>query len=185
MKTIFLDRDGVINRFPGVGHYVLSQKDFQFLPKAVEAIALLTKNGFAPIVISNQGCVAHGLVTSQDLWAMTERMKHAIEKAGGKIVEVYYCEHRESDHCECKKPKTGLFKKALERYPADLKATYFIGDTEMDIEAGKNIGCKTVLVLCGRSSVLDIENFKIKPDVIQEDLWSAVGWILESTNKKS
>ncbi len=179
MKPIFLDRDGVINRFPGVGNYVLSWEDFQFLPKAVEAIVLLNKNGFAPIVISNQGCVAHGLISSKDLWALTDRMNREIEKAGGKIAQVYYCEHRGSDHCECKKPKAGLLRKALECYPTDVKATYFIGDTEMDVEAGKNIGCQTVLVLCGRAVAADVKNFKIQPDKVEKDLWSAVQWLLK------
>lgn len=175
-KILFLDRDGVINRFPGMGAYVTSWKDFHFLPKALAAIGLLTKAGFELNVISNQGCVARKLITRAGLARLTRRMQRAAEKKGGRL-RVFYCYHQQSDGCDCKKPKINLFKKALRGRKVDLGATYFIGDSEEDVMAGAELGCRTVLVLSGRNRRGDVRTFSVKPDLIKKDLWDAARWI--------
>lgn len=179
MSTIFLDRDGVINRFPGLGHYVTRWEDFEFLPRVPEAIALLSRAGHEVIVISNQGCVGHGLLTSRELGELTDRMRSEIARAGGKIDGVYYCEHRTIDACGCKKPKIGLFDAALAGRNIDLRSTWFIGDSEIDIEAGRNLGCHTLLVLSGRLTEAEVKDLRFKPHAVKKDLWEAVNWILE------
>ncbi len=182
MKVIFLDRDGVINKFPGRSDYVTRWEDFHFLPNAAKAIKLLNSKGFEVMVVSNQGCVSRGLVTMAGLEEMTSRMLKMVEKNGGKISGVFYCVHQTSDYCECKKPKTTLFKEAIRGRPVDLESTYFIGDSEEDIQAGENLGCRTVLVLSGRTAAQEVDGFKAKPHFIKKDLWEAARWI---TQKKS
>src|SRR3989338_6636479 len=151
-KLLFLDRDGVINRFPGVGGYVTRWEDFEFLPNAVRAVALLTKAGYEIVVISNQGCVGKGLLSSQALGEITARMREEIRRGGGELGDVFYCEHAPNAGCDCKKPKLGLFRQALrERGNVDLRSLFFIGDSVMDMEAGKSLGCRTILVLSGRA----------------------------------
>ena len=179
MSFIFLDRDGVINRFPGFGSYVTRWEEFEFLPKAIEAIALLTKQGHELFVVSNQGCVAHGLISSQALRRLTRRMCRRIEKGGGKLAGVFYCEHRTSDDCDCKKPGTRLLEEALKGRRRNDGPMVFVGDSEVDVEAGKNFGCRTVLVLSGRMSRKDVKSLSVKPDFVKKDLWDAANWILK------
>lgn len=178
-RLIFLDRDGVINRFPGFGRYVTRWAEFRFLPHSVKAIAALTRAGYHIAVVSNQGCVARGLITSEGLRALTDRMRRRIERSGGRLDEVYYCEHRASQNCSCKKPKTALFLRALKkRKAADVRNIFFIGDSAEDMEAGRRLGCRTILVLSGRLKKKDVPDLTHPPDSVKKNLWEAVRWIL-------
>lgn len=178
MKLLFLDRDGVINQFPGMGYYVTSWKRFRFLPGAKKAIALLSKSGFEIHIISNQGCVARRMITRAGLKLITDRMLGQIRRSGGEISGVHYCPHQATDRCACKKPGTKLFKKAIGRRKVDLKSVYFIGDSKEDVQASKNLGCKSLLVLCGRNRLKNVKDFPVKPDEIKKDLWSAASWLV-------
>jgi D-glycero-D-manno-heptose 1,7-bisphosphate phosphatase len=177
--VVFLDRDGVINEFPGKGLYVTTQEAFRFLPRALEAIRLLTAADLDLFVISNQGCVSRGLLSKADLDRMTERMVEAVRGAGGRLAGVFYCVHQTSDACECKKPKTLLFRRAVEGRGLDFSSAYFVGDSREDMEAGKALGMKTVLVLSGRTGECDAETLGVRPNAVKRDLWEAAQWILE------
>jgi len=177
-KIIFLDRDGVINQFPGMGSYVTQWKDLHFIPKATRAIKLLSEAGYEINVISNQGCVARKQITFQDLDRLTARMLKMVEKDGGKIDGVFYCVHQASDHCGCKKPKVALFRKALRRRKVNLRRIYFVGDSQEDMQAAKNLGCRGLLVLSGRTKAGEFKRFDVKPSVVKKDLWSAAQWII-------
>ncbi|MFA4991765.1 MAG: HAD-IIIA family hydrolase [Candidatus Omnitrophota bacterium] len=177
-KIIFLDRDGVINKDPGFGDYVKSWREFKFLPGAIDAIRLLNKNGYDIHVISNQAGVAKGLFTQEDLDEITGNMLEEIEARGGEIKSVSYCVHAADAGCDCRKPKTGLIKKAVEGLDADFKKIYFIGDSRLDVGAGRNAGCKTVLLLTGKERPEDIGKFEHRPDFIKNNLLEAVRWVL-------
>ena len=179
MKLVFLDRDGVINRFPGKGFYVTREEDFVFLPRAKEALRELTVAGCEIHVISNQGCVSRGLIAQEVLDRMTADMLAEVRKHGGNIQKVHYCVHQKTDHCECKKPKLKLFFEAISGRALDMKQVYFVGDSVEDMEAGKNLGCRTALVLSGRTEESDLRDFPVKPEVIKKDLWEASEWILQ------
>lgn len=176
---ILLDRDGVIVRFPGKGKYVTSPRQIRLIPNAAKAIRLLTEAGFEIMVLSNQGCVSRGLVTEAELQEMTELMLAQIRRQGGRIRGVFYCPHQSADNCECKKPKAGLFRKALDGRCGDTGSVYFIGDSQEDVAAGRHAGCRTILVLSGRVSEDEVEHFNPKPDAVKKDLWEAVQWILK------
>ena len=179
MRLVLLDRDGVINRFPGKGEYVVARKGLQLLPNALEALRLLTEAGFQIHVISNQGCVARGMISLVELNRLTRQMSRRIEKFGGKLHRVHYCVHQTSDHCRCKKPKTWLLKKALRGLKVEPKDIFFIGDSQEDVQAGHDFGCRTVLVLSGRSRKKDVAAFPVKPDFIKKNLLEASQWILK------
>ncbi|MFH1782712.1 MAG: D-glycero-beta-D-manno-heptose 1,7-bisphosphate 7-phosphatase [Candidatus Omnitrophota bacterium] len=178
MKAIFLDRDGVINIDPGKGDYIKSWKEFEFFPGSIEAIKRLNKAGYSIFVISNQAGVSKGLYTSDDLEDITDNMLKEIEKNGGKIESVNYCVHLPDEDCSCRKPNTGLIEKATEGMEIDFKNTYFIGDSRLDIGAGKNAGCKTILLLTGKEDPKSIDDWEAKPDLIKNDLKEAVEWVL-------
>ena len=177
---IFLDRDGVLNRFPGKGRYVTRLSHFKFLPGAKKAVRLLSEAGHELVVISNQGCVSRGLLTNKNLKRMTDRMLSDIERFGGKIDQVFYCVHQTSDGCGCKKPKLGLIRKAVGRRRGILKKAFFIGDSREDIETAAGAGCRSILVLSGRSKKKDVSEFKFKPDCIKKNILEAAQWILKN-----
>jgi histidinol-phosphate phosphatase family protein len=182
MKAIFIDRDGVINKDPGGGwtehSYVTRVDEFHFLEGSREAIKDLTEAGYEIVIISNQGGISKGHFTLDDLDKINKKMLAGIKASGGRIRSLHYCPHQKSDGCDCKKPGTGLFKAALKGLKIDLKETFFIGDGSMDVEAGKRVGCKTILLLSGKSSKDQIEGWEYKPDYIKKDLREAVDWLL-------
>lgn len=180
-KAIFLDRDGVINKDPesiNKYKYVTRRGEFVFLPGAKKAVRKLTEAGYAVYIISNQAGVGKGYFTMEDLRSVNGYMTGEIRKAGGRITAAYYCPHRKEDDCRCRKPKAGLFRKALKRGAMDLKMTYFIGDNVRDVQAGRAIGCRTILVLSGKTKKRDVAKLDVKPDHVKRDLLDAVEFIL-------
>lgn len=177
-KIIFLDRDGVINHFPGKGLYVVREDAFEFLPGALEALRLLHGAGYESHVVSNQGCVARGMISETDLGRLTDRMRAEVLRAGGCLTGVHYCIHQKTDNCSCKKPLTTLFEKALAGRPVDPASIAMIGDSEEDMEAARRLGFLKVLVLSGRTAVADLAAFAPTPDAVKGDLLEAVRWLL-------
>ena len=177
MRAIFIDRDGVINKDPGGWtrtNYVTDWKDFHFIPGTLQALKILKEKGIKVIVASNQGGVNKGLYTKAELSRVNSLMLKEIEKAGGVIEEVFYCIHRDEDNCDCRKPKPGMLESAAKKYGIDPKVTYFIGDVKTDVMAGRKAGCKTILVLSGKSSREDVEEWEEKPDYVFANLLEAV-----------
>lgn len=182
MKYLFIDRDGVVNKDPGgwtKTNYVTNWSDFHFVPGTLQALKMLKEKGIKVIVASNQGGVNKGLYTRKELNEVNSRMLREIEKAGGSIEEVYYCIHKDEDNCDCRKPKPGMLEMAAKKYGVDPKTVYFIGDAPKDIGAGKRAGCKTILVLSGKSSREDIKNWEDKPDHVFDNLLEAVKFLTE------
>ena len=177
MKLVFLDRDGVINEFPGNGRYVTTCRDFHFIPGALEAIRNLTKAGYTIFVVSNQAGVSKGLFTKKKLDQITRKMLREVRRSGGRIKKVFYSIRRSDEGCPMRKPATGSIKKAMQLLNANMRSArkaYFVGDTEVDIQTGKNIGCKTIFVLSGREDVLYMRRWDdVAVDYIVRDLLEA------------
>jgi histidinol-phosphate phosphatase family protein len=146
-KAVFLDRDGVINRKAPEGHYVTCWEDFHILPDVVESITLLNRAGFCVIVVTNQRCIAKGLMTVADLEKMHRRMSDSLARAGAIIDAVYYCPHDMEPSCSCRKPAPGMLLDAARSRGIELPASWMIGDSDIDVEAGRNAGCKTARLL--------------------------------------
>jgi histidinol-phosphate phosphatase family protein len=146
-RAVFLDRDGVINQKPEEGEYITSWDEFHILPGVAEGIALLKQAGYAVIVITNQRCVAKGLLTVTDLEKMHEQMSQTLQRAGAKLDAIYYCPHDYEPPCNCRKPAPGLLLEAAEVHGVDLCSSWMVGDSEIDMQAGKRAGCKTVRVI--------------------------------------
>lgn len=187
MKVVFLDRDGVINKFPGHGLYVTRAQDLHVIPSALQAIRELTEAGYKLFVISNQAGVGKGLYSLKTLKAIDAKMVKAVEKAGGKIRKSFYCTHKPDAGCDCRKPGIGLVKKALKslnKTIAHAKQAFFVGDTEGDIKTGHNAGCRTVFVLTGRDARRHLRQWKVKPDYIVKDLKAAAGIIQDENTSR-
>ncbi|MFA7653386.1 MAG: HAD family hydrolase [Candidatus Omnitrophota bacterium] len=178
-KIIFLDRDGVINKYPGDKFYVTSLKKFYFLPGAKEAIAQLSLAGFKVFIASNQAGVGRGIYERRTLEAITRKMLLEIEKAKGKIGKVYYCLHRRDAGCSCRKPRPGLLKKAAKEFKFNLKNACFIGDTIRDVITARRAGCKSVLVLCGKEKLANRKNWEAAPDFVFKNLKAAADFLIK------
>jgi histidinol-phosphate phosphatase family protein len=144
--TVFLDRDGVLNRRPPVARYVRRPEDVEWLPGALDAVRRLTEAGTRLIVISNQAGVARGAMTAADLAAVEGSMREDIEAAGGRIECFIYCLHGWDEGCECRKPRPGMLYQAQRQFDLDLTRTPFIGDDERDGQAAEAAGCPFLLV---------------------------------------
>ena len=146
-RAVFLDRDGVINQRPPEGDYITRWEDFHILPGVAEGIALLNHAGFSVIVVTNQRCVAKGQLSEADLQQMHERMTDVLARAGAKIDATFYCPHDIEPRCDCRKPAPGMLLSAARLHGIDLRASWMIGDSDNDVEAGHNAGCKTARVI--------------------------------------
>lgn len=181
--AIFVDRDGVINEDRGYD-YVKSWDEFVFLPGVRETFARLEREGIPVVVFSNQSCVGKGLVTAQQVEAIHERMAEAVERAGGRIAGIYVCPHTDEDECPCRKPAPGLLLEAAGDLGIDLRRSFVVGDSLRDIEAGRQVGSRTVLVKTGKGKQeLDqAEEQGIRPDDVcerLEDLLEIIGGMTE------
>ncbi len=181
--AIFLDRDGVINTPPET-RYVDNWGQFQFLPDVLKTLHLLKKQGNRVIIVSNQAGVGRGIMTKRELTEITRKMLAAIREKEGRVDAVYYCTHHPDNDCRCRKPHTGLLKKAARRFPIDLKKSFFIGDSETDILTGRSAGCRTILVLTGRHTRKTAKHLVTQPDRISKNLSQAVRWIAQDRRKE-
>jgi D-glycero-D-manno-heptose 1,7-bisphosphate phosphatase len=182
MKFVFLDRDGVINEFPGDGLYVTTLKGLRLLPRSLDAIRILTEAGYAIFVISNQAGVGRGIYSKEKLLKINKKLLDGIAKAGGRIKKVYYCTHPSYLGCGCRKPEIENIRKAAMSVGKTIRAikkSFFVGDTKSDILTGFNAKCKTVLALSGRATRREVRTWGVKPDFIVKDLLDAVPIILE------
>ncbi|HET8925041.1 MAG TPA: HAD family hydrolase [Candidatus Acidoferrum sp.] len=148
-RAAFLDRDGVINQKPPEGQYVTRWEEMRLLPGVADAITLLTQAGFCVIIVSNQRCVAKGLLTVSELESIHAHMCQELAAKGALITQVYYCPHDNKPACRCRKPAPGLLLTAAREHEIDLQNSWMIGDSEIDVEAGRTAGCRTVRIMNG------------------------------------
>ena len=128
---VFLDRDGVINVKQPDGQYVCKWSQFEFLDPIVDWIKLFNALGYLVVVVTNQRGVARGLMTTQDLESIHDRMRADLLAQGAKIDDVFACVHEEGA-CDCRKPKPGLIHQATAKWDIDLSASILIGDSPSD-----------------------------------------------------
>jgi len=142
---IFFDRDGIVNESPGPG-YVERWEDFHLQPGFVAALRTVTAKGYPSVVITNQQGVAKGLYSEEELQDIHGQFRAQLRTHGVDVLDIFYCPHYAADHCDCRKPKPGMFFQALEKYGTDLSNSWMIGDSEGDVESGHTAGCKTIRV---------------------------------------
>lgn len=176
--TVFLDRDGVINR--DSPDYITSWDPFVFLPGSLAAIGRLTAAGAAVIVITNQSAVGRGMMDAATLDGIHRNMCRAVAEQGGRIDAVFHCPHHPDEKCACRKPEPGLIRQAQRRFNLDLAAATMIGDSARDIQSGIRAGCgRTILVRSGRHDDLArLEALGTPPDWVVDDLAAAVDRLL-------
>lgn len=145
-RTLFLDRDGVINRrIPG--DYVKDPAAFVPEPGALEAIALLSPFFQRIVVVTNQAGIGKARMTENDLAAVHRHMITLVNASGGRLDGIYYCPHRPGAGCACRKPATGMALQARADFPEiDFSRAWIAGDSVSDILFGQALGMTTVLI---------------------------------------
>ncbi|HMJ47445.1 MAG TPA: HAD-IIIA family hydrolase [Ferruginibacter sp.] len=156
--TVFLDRDGVIN-YEKHMDYIHTWNEFKFYEGATEAINILAKKFNRIIIVTNQKGVGKGLTRLDDLHTIHYNMQHEIEMAGGRIDAIYYCSDIEES--PFRKPNPGMGLQAVKQFPEiDLAKSIMVGNTESDMEFGKNLGAYTVFLPTTRPEV-DVKDQRI------------------------
>lgn len=146
VETVFLDRDGVLNAKAPEGEYVFAWDDFHPLEGVADAIAKLNRAGLRTVVVTNQRGVALGLYQVEDVKRVHEQFQRLLAERGAHLDAFYICPHDRGD-CNCRKPLPGLFEQAVSEFK-DISAakSVMIGDSLVDIEFGRRLGLKTILI---------------------------------------
>lgn len=177
-KAVFLDRDGVINQDPP--HYAHRIDQLALIDGSGLAIKILNDENFKVIIITNQSGVAKGFYNENDIEIFNQAMIEQLKQVNAHIDAIYYCPHHpEAEikkyriHCNCRKPKPGMLIEGGKKYNIDFNSSFLVGDKWSDIEAGRSVGCKTILVKTGHG-LLEYEDKKCPVDYMAADLLDAV-----------
>ena len=176
-KLVILDRDGVINEDSDV--YVKSAAEWRPIPGAAEAIAALNHAGYRVVVATNQSGIGRGLFDTAALNLMHAKMHRVVAQAGGRIDAVFFCPHKNDDHCQCRKPRPGMFLEIARRFGRDLKGVVAVGDSLRDLQAGAAVGCRPVLVKTGKGLQTLVAGGLPEGTLVQDDL-AAVAALLKT-----
>lgn len=168
MKAVFIDRDGTM----GGDYYVEYPQDYYHYEGTREAFAMLKDNGFAPMIFTNQSCIARGKDGGYDFAA-------EFKDIGAE--DWFICPHDSDDHCDCRKPRTGLLEQAKAKHDLNMRDCYVIGDRWSDMAAGGSMGCKLILVMTGRGAEAlgcDREKWAAhEPVYVAENFYKAALWL--------
>jgi D-glycero-D-manno-heptose 1,7-bisphosphate phosphatase len=164
-----LDRDGtiVVER----DHLSLPEQ-VELLPGAAEGLRLLRRLGLGLVVVSNQSAIGRGLFDESRLTAINARLQELLKAEGVVLDGIYVCPHRPDAGCQCRKPEIGLVKQAVREYDFEPALSFVVGDKECDIELGRRIGAKTILVRTGYGAETAARK-DLKPDYVADDLRAA------------
>jgi D-glycero-D-manno-heptose 1,7-bisphosphate phosphatase len=149
IRWVFLDRDGTLNVKPPDGEYVERPDALELLPGAADAVRMLNRAGVWTGVVTNQRGVALGRMSIEDLDAVHDRLKQLLRLGGAFVDAIFTCPHG-IDTCDCRKPQPGLLLKAQSEHPAlDFANAAIVGDSLSDVQAGRRLGLRTVLISGG------------------------------------
>ena len=144
LKTVFLDRDGVINKERN--DYVKSISELEIFPNVAKNVELLKNAGFLVVIITNQSAINRGLITHEMVHKIHGSIQNHLKKNGTCVDGFFYCPHKPDENCICRKPKSGLLNKAILELNIDVNSSWMIGDNDSDIQAGLNVGCQTIKI---------------------------------------
>jgi D-glycero-D-manno-heptose 1,7-bisphosphate phosphatase len=185
-RAVFLDRDGVINeilfhREMGILDTPFTVGQFKLKKNAGKAVRIINRIGFKVIIASNQPGVAMHHFSRKTLEAINFKMIRSLAKQHAHLDGIFYCLHHPEKgcgalkkKCSCRKPKPGLLFQAAKLFNIDLKKSYMIGDSILDVQAGKAAGCKTILIAHLKCDLCHLMAKRgIKPDYLVSDLLAA------------
>lgn len=184
-KCIFLDRDGTINIHKGL---IVNPDEIELEKNVAQAIKQINSSEFITIIITNQPQVARGLCSIEDIENINKRLKTILGEQGAYVEDIYFCPHHPDKgypeenknykiKCKCRKPGIELIEKAVLKYNIDLKNSWFIGDTTIDIQTGINAGMKTILLNTGEGG--RDGKYNVVSDYMCDGILEAVNMIIK------
>jgi D-glycero-D-manno-heptose 1,7-bisphosphate phosphatase len=141
-RAVFLDRDGTVIEDPG---YLSDPSGVRLLPGAADALRKLRAAGYRLVLVSNQSGIGRGYFTAEQAEAVHRRVVEQLSRKGVVLDDARYCPHAPDDGCPCRKPRPGLLLAAARELGLDLGASFMVGNSSVDIGAGRNAGCRTIL----------------------------------------
>ena len=157
-RAIFLDRDGVINKMyyhldVGAIDTPLTTRQVEFVPHIFDFLRNVKKLGYLLILVSNQPGFGLKKLSWKNFSAIKRKIAKTLNRYGISLDGEYYCFHHPyaklklyRKHCTCRKPRAGLFKRAIKDFNIDIKKSWLIGDGVFDIVVGKGLGVRTILL---------------------------------------
>ena len=183
-RAVFLDRDGTLSEEAG---YINHLSRFRLFPFAVEAVRLINTSGHLAVVVTNQAGVAQRYFPEGLLEEVHAELASAMEAGGARLDGIYYCPHHPAAanptyrmDCDCRKPKTGLVRRAAEELGIDLEGSFVVGDRLPDLELAWAVGARGVLVKTGYGLGELTYNAPLwprQPDLVADNLLEAVASI--------
>lgn len=175
-KAVFLDKDGtLIENHP----FDRSPEHIEWLPGTIEGLRLLHRAGYALIVVSNQGGIAQGRFTVEDLLREELALRAELAKFAIPLAGFYYCPHHPEGNvasfsvdCNCRKPNPGLLIQAARELDVELTHSWMVGDILHDVEAGRAAGCRTILLTNGNETEWHLTPLRW-PDLIADEVFEA------------
>ena len=144
IKTIFLDRDGIVNKDVGYLHKI---KDFEFIDGIFEACLYFHNLGYQIIIVTNQSGIFRDYYNESHYQELTQWMLSQFEINNISILDIFHCPHGPNSTCSCRKPKPGMFLSAKKTYDIDMKNSWMIGDREVDVTAANASGIKSTILV--------------------------------------
>ena len=182
--AVFLDRDGTMVKDVG---YLSRLDDLEWFPYTIDAVRLLNRAEYLVFIVSNQGGVGLGFYPEAFVTQTHEAMNRQIAASGGRVDGWFYCPHHPRAvldalrlDCDCRKPRAGMVRQALERFPIDLARSFVVGDKVTDVGLARTVGARGVLVRTGYGEVELARAGGSLPDaaLVAADLMEATSWIL-------
>lgn len=181
--AVFLDRDGTVNEEVD---FLTSPRDLHLIPRSAEAIRMANDLGLRVIIVTNQSGVARGLLTETDLEEVHRALIGKLAEEHATVDRIYYCPHHPTEgpdtyrmECDCRKPGTGMIRRAVEDFGIDPAKSWVIGDRIVDAAMAKNAGAHAVLVLTGYGKMEKsfCERDGIPLDYVADDLFDAMTFV--------
>jgi histidinol-phosphate phosphatase family protein len=159
--TLFLDRDGVINKKLD-NDYVKHWIEFEFIEGSMDAVRNLSKKFKRILVVTNQQGIGKRLYTAEDLEVIHKNMLYELNYVGGKIEKVYFSPYLDAENHPTRKPGIGMAELAKKDFPdIDFKKCIMVGDSMTDMQFGRTLGMITVYISENeRKDVLIDYNFR-------------------------
>lgn len=173
VRTVFLDRDGTVNVKAAEGEYIKSPAELVLLPGAARALAALNAAGLRTVLVTNQRWLSEPKAAPADFAAVHDRLVRLLADRGARIDAAYHCPHP-ANSCDCRKPGPGMLLRAATEHDVDLAASVMIGDSDVDMVAGRAAGTKTILIRPGARQAV------AEADFVVDDLAAAVELILNA-----
>jgi D-glycero-D-manno-heptose 1,7-bisphosphate phosphatase len=177
-RAAFLDRDGTLIRDV---NFIGRPEQVELIPGAAAAVRRLNQAGIPAIVITNQSGIARGYFTEADYEKVHQRLVELMARENARLDAAYHCPHHPDvgGPCECRKPGTLLYRRAITDHALDGRGSWSIGDRLRDVLPALDLGGHGIMVPSDQTPLAELERAR-KEFVVVESLDVAVARVIES-----